>query len=454
MGTASQTQAEFIAALRPTDLPEQVVHAARRHVTDAIGVAIGAATRSAADPLVEMIRSWAGVREASIIGFDITTTTAAAALANGTLIHAMEFDDTHAESVVALSSVVIPAALAVAEEVGADGAAFLTAVVAGYEVAARVGAAAPGRFAVQGLDTTGICGPFGAAAAAANLWGLDAARTADALGIAGFHAAGLSGHLTDGVQAEQLHAGWAAHAGVVAADLARRGFGGPRTVFEGPGGIFDAFLRGEEPDRERLTRGLGHEWETTRIGIKPYPASVFVHAFMDAAIAAGVKWADVDEIECAVTPPAIGLIAEPRAERLCPPTMRAAQYSLPFAVASAIVGGREGLDLFGDDARADRRVLTLAERIRHRADPTLPFPATLGGRLTIHTRGGRTLELDEPINRGHPDRPLLDDELNEKFLRNVKPRRDPRSARKLLTTLQDIDSLAQIETLTASLRAP
>lgn len=452
VGTASQTLADFVASLRPADVPSHVMRAARRQVTDAVGVAMAAAARGAAGPLIDMVHSWAGAREASIIGFDFSATTAAAALANGTLIHAMEFDDTHVESVVALSAAIVPAALAVAEEVGASGDAFLTAVIAGYETAARVGAAAPGRFAVRGLDTTGVCGPFGAAAAAANLWGLTPASTADALGIAGSQSAGLSAHLTDGVETERFHAGWAAHAGIIAADLARRGFAGPSTVFEGPHGIYEALLHGEESDRDRLILGLGQTWETTRIAIKPYPASPFVHAFMDAGINAPVKWADVEEIMCSVTPPAIGLIAEPRAQRLRPATMLAAQHSLPFALASAIVGGREGLDLFDEEARNDRRVLTLAERIHHEADPTLPFPASLGGRLRIHTRGGRTLEIDELINRGHPDKPLDDEEVDAKFLRNVRTRVDTRAARKLLTMLRTVDQLATIDLLTSLLR--
>jgi 2-methylcitrate dehydratase PrpD len=283
---------------------------------------------------------------------------------------------------------------------------------------------------------------------------LTADEIAHSFGIAGSQSSGLFAYLSDGSETKRIHGGWAAHGGVTAADLARRGFTGPSTIFEGPHGLFDAFLAGEEPDRARLVRGLGSEWETTRIAIKPYPACHFVHAFMDAGIQAGVKWADIEEAMCFITPAAVGIVAEPRAPRLHPATTYAAQFSLPFAVASAIVGGRESLEYFGEDARNDRRVLTLAERIHHQPDTALPFPKTYGGRLRVNTRGGRTIEIDELVNRGHPDRPLSDDELSSKFMRNAKMRLDTRAARRALTKLQRLETIEKIESLTGAVQTP
>ena len=454
MGTASQQMAEFVAGLRFDDLPPDVVAAARRHMLDAVGVALAASALGAGGPVIEMTRSWAGARESSVIGYDFGAPASWAALANGTLTHALDYDDTHVESVVHPSAFVVPAAIAVGEEIGASGRDIVTAAVAGYEVATRIGAAAPGRFHVRGQHTTGLCGTFGAAAVAGRLWGLTSDEIAQAFGIAGSQSSGLFAYLSDGSETKRLHAGWAAHGGIVAADLARRGFTGPSTIFEGPHGLFDAFLAGEEPDRARLVRGLGTEWETTRIAIKPYPACHFVHAFMDAGIEAGVKWADIEEIVCSIAPPAIGIVAEPRAPRLHPATTYQAQFSLPFAVASAIVGGRDALEYFGDDARADRRVLTLAERVHHEPDTTLPFPKTYGGKLRVYTRGGRSIEIEELVNRGHPDRPLSDEELASKFLKNARMRLETRAARRALTKLQRIDKIDKIENLTSALQTP
>jgi 2-methylcitrate dehydratase PrpD len=164
---------------------------------------------------------------------------------------------------------------------------------------------------------------------------------------------------------------------------------------------------------------------------------------------------DVGHVPYNGTAPAvIDIVAEPRAPRLHPETTAAAQYSLPFAVASSIVGGRDGLELFDEDARHDRRVLTLAERVHHRADPTAPFPHSYGGTMRVHTRSGRTMQFEEPINRGHPDRPLTEDELNDKFLSNAVPRLGEARARAAMRALTQVAAAPAIEDVTATLRTP
>ena len=445
--TASETLASFCSELRFDSIPADVVHAAKRQTLDTLGVSLAAAANGVAHPIVDAVRAWAGAREAGVIGHDFGAAAPHAALANGTLAHALDFDDTHSESVVHTSAFVVTAALAVAEESGADGRALLTACVAGYEVATRIGAAAPGRFHARGLHVTGVAGPFGAAAVAGALWGLTDAQIAHALGIAGSQSGGLFAYLADGSEAKRFHAGWAAQAGIVAADFARRGFTGPRTIFEGPYGVFDALLSGETADQSRLVRGLGDEWETERIAIKPYPACHFVHAFMDAAAGLGVRAGDIEEVTCSIAPPAVGIVCEPRAGRVAPSSTYAAQFSLPFAVASAIVGGREGFELFGEEARSDRRVLALAERVHHRADDTLPFPQTYGGRITIVLRDGRVREAEELINRGHPDRPLTDDEVAAKFASNARKRIDAGAVQKVIDTVWRLEELDSVDEL-------
>jgi 2-methylcitrate dehydratase PrpD len=454
VSTTARTLAEFTASLRFQDLPEDVVVAVRRHALDAIGTALAASATRAVAPVVEAVRAWAGAREAGVIGHDFGGPAPQVALASGALAQALDYDDTHVESIVHPSAVVVPAALAVAEEAGADGKTFIAACVAGYEVATRIGCAAPGRFHARGLHATGVCGPFGAAAAAARIWGLTPQETTAAFGVAGSQASGLFACLADGSETKRFHAGWAAHGGVIAADLARRAFTGPATILEGPHGLFDALLAGEDPDIARITRGLGREWETTRIAIKPYPACHFLHAFMDAAASVGVKPGDIEEVLCLVAPAAIPIIAEPRQARIKPASTYAAQFSLPFAVATVLVGGREGIEMFGEEALADRRVLSLAERVRHQADDTLPFPRTYGGRLRIHLRDGRIREADEIVNRGHPDRPLTDEEVRAKFVSNARRRLDNGAVEKLVETVWRLDELDSLDELVALAQVP
>lgn len=454
MATAAQRLAELVAGLRFGELPAEAVRAAKRHLIDALGVALAAADTGAGAQVVLTVRSWAGAREATVLGHDFRAPAAWAALANGTLAHALDFDDTHMESIVHPSAFVLPAALAVAQETGAGGRDLLVAAIAGYEVATRIGAAAPGRFHPRGLHPTGLCGPFGAAVAAGKLWELSETELARALGIAGSQSSGLFAYVSDGSETKRLHAGWAAHAGVVAADLARRGFTGPLSIFEGPNGFFDGFIAGERPDLDRLVRGLGSEWEVTRIAIKPYPCCHFLHAAMDAAAGSGVAPEHVDRVECAIPPATVGIVAEPRGPRLAPATTYAAQFSLPFAVASAMTGGREALDLFGQEARSDRAVLGLAERVWHIPDDTLPFPRAYGARVRIETRGGREIVLEELTNRGHPDRPLSDEELAGKFLANAGRRLEPPAAEKLLEAMWRLEELDSVEELADLAQVP
>ena len=451
---AAQGIANFAAALSPSVLPDEVCRAVKRHVLDAIGVALAASGMGAVGPVVDAVKAWGGTREAAVIGSDAVVPASSAALANGALVHALDFDDTHIESVVHPSSVVVPAALAVAQEAGSSGREILTACTIGYEVAARIGAAAPGRFHARGLHPTGLVGPFVAAVVAGRLWGLDADEIANALGIAGSQSSGLFAALDDGTETKRLHPGWAAHAGVIAADLARRGFTGPRGVFESRNGFFPAFLAGERPDLSRLLRGLGYEWESTRIAIKPYPACHFVHAYMDAARRTRAKAGDIEEVVCAVASPTVGIVCEPRAEKTAPSSAYSARFSLPFAVASALVGGRDAIGLFDEEARTDRRVLALAERVRYEIDDTLPFPKTYGGRLTILWRDGRERTIEEPVNRGHPDRPLADDDVAAKFVSNARRRLDEAAADKLAVTLDHLEQLDTIDDVVALVQAP
>jgi len=445
--TAAETLAAFCTDLRFDALPPEVVHAAKRHVLDSIGVMLLGAASGASSPVVESVRAWAGAREASIVGHDFGAPAPHSALANGTLAHSLEFDDTHPESIIHPSAYVVPSALAVGEESGVDGRAFLTACVAGYETSTRIGAAAPGRFHARGLHTTGLCGTFGAASVSGVLWGLTGVQLTNAIGIAGSQSSGLLAYLSDGSETKRFHAGWAAQAGIIAADLARRGFTGPATVFEGPNGFFDAFLAGERYDPARLVRGLGSEWETTRIAIKAHPACYFVHAFIDAVAGLRVRAGDVEEITCSISSSAVGIVCEPREGRLQPATTYAAQFSLPFAVASTVVGGREGLDRFGEEARSDKRVLSLAERVRHAVDDSLP---TFAGRVTVQLRDGRVREAEELVVHGHPDLPLTDEEVTAKFIANARRRLDNGAVQKtadVVWRLEEIDSIDELTTL-------
>ena len=205
---------------------------------------------------MEVAQRLGGQGRASLIGVERATSAVWAALANGTAAHAIEMDDVTTESSLHPGVAVIPAALALAEELDSSPTALLEAVVAGYEVTMRVGNALnPASAYARGFHPTGVAGTFGAAMAACRLLGLDVERSTHALGIAGTLTSGSLEYLSDGAWTKRLNPGWAGHAGITAALLARAGFTGPASVFEGRLGVLHAFT--DAPRPERLLADLG-----------------------------------------------------------------------------------------------------------------------------------------------------------------------------------------------------
>ncbi|MDX6469669.1 MAG: hypothetical protein QOF75_1472, partial [Gaiellaceae bacterium] len=241
--TAAAQLASFATALDYDDIPSEVTEAAKLHILDAYGCAVGAYGEGAAAYVRTAAREIAGVGAATVVGEDSGWAPAAAALSNGALVHALDFDDTHTPSISHISAVVVPAALAVAEAHGRTGRDLVTAVVAGSEAVARIGSTVSSEYMKTGFHPSSVCGVFGAALAASRLRGLDAEATTNALGIAGSMASGLFEYLANGSTAKVVNVGWAAHAGVMAAALAAAGGDGPATVLEGRFGVFGTHFR-------------------------------------------------------------------------------------------------------------------------------------------------------------------------------------------------------------------
>jgi 2-methylcitrate dehydratase PrpD len=297
-GTAAAQLAAFTTGLSFEALPADVLEAAKCKLLDAYGCGLAAVALGECSAVLRWAARTGGDGDALVTGSGLRA--AEAALATGTLIHALDFDDTHPESLCHVTAVVGTAAVVAGQAVGATGAQVLVAQVAGSEAVARLGAVASGDWHERGIHPTAACGVFGATLAAGKLMGLDAETLASALGLAGSTSSGLFEYLADGSQTKPFHAGWAAHAGILAAELAAAGLRGPATVVEGRFGLFGALLAQDRAaDVHAQLADLGERWETTRIAIKPYPTCHFTHAAIEAAAAlaaAGVQSADVTAI--------------------------------------------------------------------------------------------------------------------------------------------------------------
>lgn len=413
--------ADFAAPLAFDRLPPEVVADVRLRTLDLLGIALAASTCDFAAPVLGALEGWRARGDCTVVGSRLTAPPPLAILANGALAHGLDFDDTHAASITHASAVVLPTVLAVGEAASLDGREVVTAAVAGYEAITRLGMAAPGAFHARGWHATAVCGALAAALAAGRCERLDADRLTAALGLAGSFASGVMEFLEDGSGVKRLHPGWAGHAGAVAAALARGGFTGPPTILEGRFGFYRTFL-GADPDPAPFDT-LGRQWETLRVGFKPYPCCHYNHAYLDCALELRATHALQPEaiagIECLVPAGEVPIVCEPRPAKLRPRTPYEAQFSLPYSVAAALVDGWVGLDTYEPARLADGRVLDLAARVTHTIDPESRFPQGFPGWVRVRLVDGRTVEARAPDGRGSTARPLPPEALVDKFRRNA-----------------------------------
>jgi 2-methylcitrate dehydratase PrpD len=423
-------------------VPPRVRSRAALHVLDAVGCGLAAVGTGAGEHATTVALAQGGRAEASILGRPARVPAAVAALANGTRCHALDFDDTHEAGICHSTTVVAPAALAVGEACGSGGRELLDAFVLGTEVALRIAIGSADALYERGFHPTGVCGAFGAAAAASRLLGLDPARTTDALGIAGSFAAGLFEYLSDGSQTKPLHAGWAAQAGVQAARLAEAGATGPSTVVEGRFG-FLASHTGSAAGAAAIAAGLGDSWELERISIKPFPACHFVHSSTWAAAQLaeehGLGHRDIAAIFVRIPREGEAIVLEPLSAKHEPRTPYDAKFSLPYTVAHRLVHGRLGVDSFSPESIRDPDVLALASRIR--GEPLeAAAPSRFAGGARIVTRDGDELDRFLPHAPGSPGNPLDDDWLLAKFRDNAALAIDPASAAELAEALRSLEA--------------
>ena len=335
--------AGFLADIRLDALPGDVADQAVLAVLDGVGCGVGGVGDAALATLKATLLSLGEAGPCPALAGLGSFTPRGAALVNGAMIHGLEMDDTHSFSSVHAAGPVLAAALSQAFVRDCPGARFLEGVVAGYEMACRVGVAlrGPGPYH-RGFHPTGVCGVFGACAAAARIRGLDAKGLVGALGIAGSMASGLMSYIQNGAWTKKLHPGWAAQGGLLAAELAGGGFLGPDNIFEGRYNVAAAYA--DAFDREALLDGLGERYEVARMSYKPFACCRSVHPEITAALALreepGFDPAAVEDIHVVLADEDLALVVEPLEEKKRPDTVVQAQFSMPFGLALALVRGR------------------------------------------------------------------------------------------------------------------
>jgi len=412
--------ARWVSGLAYAKLPERTRAVVRLALLDTIGCGVHGFDTPWTRAILEWARAGGGGRARAWGAGQPRLRAADAALVNGVAAHAFELDDYH-NSKLHPGAPVIPAALAIAEERGASGEQLVTAIAAGYEVMIRSSLALnPSAARLRGWHLTGICGPFGAAAAGAVLLGLDAERTAWALGLAGTQGAGLWAFNADGAMTKRLHPGKAAHSGVLAAELAAAGFTGPTRIYEfHDGGFLKA--HSEVSDPAPLTEALGSRYHLDAISVKPYSCCGSTHAYIDAALElrrrAGDRWD-------AARPVRVGMSKVVDVQcgfDYAPSTSLNAQMSLRYVLAAAFADGGVLPQQFSAERIADPALCAHAAKLELVDDPALDrlYPEHFAGWVAAEI-GGDWERVDILDPSGSVARPLDADGIAAKF-RGINP---------------------------------
>ncbi len=454
MAGASEAISKWVANISYDDLPDDIVESTRLRVLDVIGLSI-AGTQTAFGISVRQAATLYPGDEARLWGSTDRTSAIGAAFVNGALSQALEYDDTHNESIVHMSSPAVAAALALGDRTGASGRDLITAIAVGNEISARVGSVAPQQFHKRGFHPSGLFAPFGVCWIASRLLKLTPEQMTAAAGITGSFAAGLIQCWVDGTQSKFLHPGWAAQSGIAAAVLGQTGVTGPAEVFEGRFGLFASHLQAPTPapDFERLTGGLGRTWDSRNASFKPFPAAHVIHPYIDAALRLRARYDLTPEriarVVCPVAPYIVGIVCEPLTEKRRPLTDSHGRVSLQFTLAEALARGRIGKDAYAESSLRDPAILALADRVEFAIDPTMPGSERFKGVVEIETTDGRRFREVEEHNRGSAANPMTHQEIEAKFRENVARVLDESQAYRVIATSMALEKLESSGALTA-----
>jgi 2-methylcitrate dehydratase PrpD len=439
--TLSRQLVRALCALRGQTLPAHVARAACFHLLDAVGVGLGAASTKVGASYCGLADELGGNGDASLFGSTRTASADVAALINGGLIHSLEYDDTHTGSIVHGSAVLAATALAVGQSLGASGADTLGAYARGWEVFVRLGLAAPGAFQREGFQITSAGGTMVAALVASDIAGLDEDTAVNAVGIALSQSSGVFEFLTNGSSVKSLHPGWAAHAGVLAARLAKAGMTGPETALEGDRGLFKRFANAPDAAQRlaELIGDLGTRWHLPDCAFKLHPCCHYLHPFIEGALTLrqqGLKSDDVAELTCRIAQGAAPIVCLPWEAKQAA-SGHQMRWSLPAVVAAALHGGAISLDTFEGDLSAGAR--DLAQRIVWEPLEPNNFPTRFEAELSVRHRDGSTLDIRLDDVYGNASRPAAEDDVLRKFRANAGRILGPTSTEALERVLLHID---------------
>jgi len=415
----TQELARYCSRVKFNDLSDEVIDCAKYRFLDFISVACRGSKEDPSQTIYRFVKEM-DKGEGVIVGTKEKAPYLYSALANGTSSHAIEMDDVNNEASLHPGVVVFPSALATGEMVGASGKSFILAVVLGYEVMVRLGRAlGPENSYKRGFHPTGTCGTFGSSVASSKILGLQEEAILNAIGISGSQAAGSMEYLAQGAWTKPFHAGWAAHSGMVAALLSRKGFKGPSSILEGRDGFLHAYSNGADPSK--VLEGLGSGFQILRTSVKSHACCRYMHPPIDAVLKIvnenNLRPEQVKKIKVGVLRAGAPLIAEPIESKYNPQSIVDAQFSMPFGATAALLYGKAGLKEFQLSTIQSRPVREMMRKVECIVDPELDrtFPKQWRATAEILTEDEKRYSTTVEYPKGDPENPLSWEEMRERF---------------------------------------
>ncbi|WP_339214623.1 MmgE/PrpD family protein [Solibacillus sp. FSL W8-0372] len=411
--TISEQLAQYIVNVRFEDIPEEVIHFTKLCIVDYYSSLLKGKEAEPVQMMEQVALLIGGEKQATAVT-GLKTSITNAAFINGGASHVIELDDIHKASIVHAATVIMPAAIAIAEWQNLSGKRLIEAIIVGYEVAFRIGeTVTPSHYYY--FHNTATCGTFGAAAAVAKLLDLSKEQIVQAFGSAGTQAAGLWEFIEDGAMSKQLHPGKAAMNGILSALLAQQGFTGATAILEGRRGFFEAMS--DEYDVTRMTDKLGEQYKITENAFKVHASCRHTHAAMDLAIELYEKVKNNGIHSIKLIEVGAYQVALDITDAKNPQTVYAAKFSMQFCVALALLTGKGGYDAYTADSLQDPLIRSLMEKMVVSVDEDIhsQYPQEWGAKIQIHWLDGTIDVMQSQFPKGDPENPLTEQDFIEKF---------------------------------------
>jgi 2-methylcitrate dehydratase PrpD len=435
----TETLSKFVVQLQMEDFPEEVIETSKKCFLDWIGVTIGGMKDPSVGILVDLITEMGGRKQATVLGYGIKTSILNAALINGIMSHVLDYDDAHSESRSHPSSPLIPALLSMAEYKKTRGRDLITAFVVGFEVGTRIGLALGKTYYEMGWHATSILGRFGSAAGVGKLLQLNEKQLARAIGLAATQAGGL--RRVFGTMGKPFHAGKASMDGMLSALLASRGFSAPEDILDGKSNFLEIFSGGYDPNR--ITQGLGREYQVLKDSFKPYAACLLIHPAIDGLIwmreQGGFELDSVDQIDLEVSPLCMTVTDNPD-----PKNGLDGKFSIYFCAALALAEGKVQESQFTREKLKDHRIRDFMRKTKALGVDSLKETEA---HVVVKLKNKAQLNKRVLAPKGDPRNPMSFDEIADKFRDLTEDLLSDRQMDQLLHLVQNLERIEDPSTL-------